>query len=135
MVGLCAEDRGVRAMPISAVASVVSNEATLTVKERTSFSGEPAAGTDLTHFQPSNVAEPAKSSVHFVEAFSRNGMRFKVLDEGPADAETVVLLHGFPQSAQSWIGVSRPLLAAGYRVTAPDQRGYTPQARPRSRPA
>ena len=62
-------------------------------------------------------------------------MRFKVLDEGPADAETVVLLHGFPQSAQSWIGVSRPLLAAGYRVIAPDQRGYTPQARPRSRRA
>jgi pimeloyl-ACP methyl ester carboxylesterase len=70
-----------------------------------------------------------------VDAFSRNGMRFKVLDEGPVDAETVVLLHGFPQSAQSWNGVSRPLLAAGYRVIAPEQRGYTPQARPRSRRA
>jgi pimeloyl-ACP methyl ester carboxylesterase len=46
-----------------------------------------------------------------------------------------VLLHGFPQSARSWIGVSRPLLAAGYRVIAPDQRGYSPQARPRSRRA
>jgi len=62
-------------------------------------------------------------------------MRFTVLDEGPVDAETVVLLHGFPQSAQSWIGVSRPLLAAGYRVIAPDQRGYTRHARPRSRRA
>jgi pimeloyl-ACP methyl ester carboxylesterase len=70
-----------------------------------------------------------------VEAFSRSGMRFTVLDEGPVDAETVVLLHGFPQSAQSWIGGSRPLLAAGYRVIAPDQRGYTRQARPRSRRA
>jgi len=38
-------------------------------------------------------------SVHFVEAFSRNGMRFKVLDEGPADAETVVLLHWIPEQA------------------------------------
>ena len=74
-------------------------------------------------------------SVHGVDAFSRNGMRFTVLDEGPVDAETIVLLHGFPQSAQSWIGVSRPLLAAGYRVIAPDQRGYSPQARPRSRRA
>jgi pimeloyl-ACP methyl ester carboxylesterase len=69
---------------------------------------------------PSNVAEPQEGSVHVVEAFSRSGMRFTVLDEGPVDAETVVLLHGFPQSAQSWIGVSRPLLAAGYRVIAPD---------------
>ncbi|MEU4162867.1 alpha/beta fold hydrolase [Actinoplanes sp. NPDC026670] len=70
-----------------------------------------------------------------MEAFSRDGMRFGVSDEGPVGAETVVLLHGFPQSAQSWAGVSRPLVAAGYRVIAPDQRGYTPLARPRSRRA
>jgi pimeloyl-ACP methyl ester carboxylesterase len=70
-----------------------------------------------------------------VETFSRNGMRFDVSDEGPAGAETVVLLHGFPQSARSWIGVSRRLIASGYRVIVPDQRGYTPQARPRSRRA
>jgi pimeloyl-ACP methyl ester carboxylesterase len=71
-----------------------------------------------------------------VEAFSSgNGMRFQVWDEGSVGAETVVLLHGFPQNAQSWIGVSRHLLAAGYRVIAPDQRGYTPGARPRSRRA
>lgn len=70
-----------------------------------------------------------------MEAFSRDGMRFTVVDDGPVGAETVVLLHGFPQSAQSWGGVARPLLAAGYRVIAPEQRGYTPQARPRSRRA
>ncbi|MEV6349183.1 alpha/beta fold hydrolase [Actinoplanes sp. NPDC051851] len=70
-----------------------------------------------------------------MEGFSRDGMRFEVSDEGPVGAETVVLLHGFPQSARSWTGVSRRLLAAGYRVIAPDQRGYTPQARPRSRRA
>src|SRR5689334_23012384 len=135
MVVLSAEDWGVRAIPISAVASGCLERGNVNRKKRTSFSGQRAAGTGVTHFQPSNVAGPAESSVHFVEAFSRNGMRFTVVDEGPADAETVVLLHGFPQSAQSWIGVSRPLLAAGYRVIAPDQRGYTPQARPRSRRA
>src|SRR4051812_33999139 len=132
---LSAEDRGVRAIPISAVASGCLERGNVDCKGTNFLFGEPAAGTDVTHFQPSNVAEPAESSVHFVEAFSRNGMRFTVLDEGPADAETVVLLHGFPQSAQSWRAVSRPLLAAGYRVIAPDQRGYTPQARPRSRRA
>jgi pimeloyl-ACP methyl ester carboxylesterase len=70
-----------------------------------------------------------------METFSRDGMRFQVLDEGPEDAEVVVLLHGFPQSARSWADVSRRLVAAGYRVVAPDQRGYTPEARPRSRRA
>jgi pimeloyl-ACP methyl ester carboxylesterase len=78
-------------------------------------------------------ANRRRGRVRVVEQFSRNGMRFQVLDEGPVDAETVVLLHGFPQSARSWSGVSRPLLAAGYRVIAPDQRGYTPQARPPAR--
>lgn len=70
-----------------------------------------------------------------MDTFSRDGMRFPVVDEGPADAETIVLLHGFPQSAQSWAGVTRRLLAAGYRVVAPEQRGYAGQARPRSRRA
>lgn len=74
-------------------------------------------------------------SVRVVEEFSRDGMWFDVLDEGPVGAETVVLLHGFPQSARSWAGVSRRLVAAGYRVVAPDQRGYSPRARPRSRRA
>jgi pimeloyl-ACP methyl ester carboxylesterase len=70
-----------------------------------------------------------------METFSRDGVRFQVSDEGPAGADTVVLLHGFPQSARSWAGVSQRLVAAGYRVVAPDQRGYTTQARPRSRRA
>ncbi|MFG1608042.1 alpha/beta fold hydrolase [Actinoplanes sp. NPDC049265] len=70
-----------------------------------------------------------------MESFARDGMRFEVLDEGPVGAETVVLLHGFPQSARTWAGVSRQLLAAGYRVIAPEQRGYTPEARPRPRRA
>ncbi|MFI5914331.1 alpha/beta fold hydrolase [Dactylosporangium sp. NPDC051541] len=68
-----------------------------------------------------------------MEAFSRNGLRFQVVDEGPAGADAVVLLHGFPQSSRSWAGVSRRLVAAGYRVIAPDQRGYHPQSRPRAR--
>src|SRR4051794_15046285 len=31
-----------------------------------------------------------------------NGMTFRVLEAGPADGDPVVLLHGFPQSAESW---------------------------------
>jgi pimeloyl-ACP methyl ester carboxylesterase len=36
----------------------------------------------------------------------------------------VLLLHGFPELAWSWRKVIPPLAAAGYRVLAPDQRGY-----------
>jgi pimeloyl-ACP methyl ester carboxylesterase len=45
----------------------------------------------------------------------------------------VVLLHGFPQTSASWDDVAPLLHAAGYRTLAPDQRGYSPGARPRGR--
>jgi pimeloyl-ACP methyl ester carboxylesterase len=55
---------------------------------------------------------------------------FDALTAGPADGELVVLLHGFPQTAVCWTEVAATLAAAGYRVLAPDQRGYSPGARP-----
>ncbi len=42
----------------------------------------------------------------------------------------VVLLHGFPESWYSWRHQFAPLAAAGYRVVAPDQRGYGGTDRP-----
>lgn len=65
-----------------------------------------------------------------METFERNGLRFDVVDSGPPDGEPVVLLHGFPQDASSWAAVSSALNEAGYRTLAPDQRGYSPSARP-----
>ncbi|MCW2605429.1 MAG: putative alpha/beta hydrolase [Frankiales bacterium] len=53
-----------------------------------------------------------------------------VVDLGPRDADVVVLLHGFPQSSWEWRSVWPALTGAGYRVVAPDQRGYSPGARP-----
>ena len=49
---------------------------------------------------------------------------------GPADGVTVVLLHGFPQTSWCWRGVWPVLADAGFRVVAPDLRGYSPDARP-----
>lgn len=64
----------------------------------------------------------------------RNGPHtFDVIDSGPLDGTPVVLLHGFPQRATSWSTVSEHLHAHGLRTYAPDQRGYSPGARPRSR--
>ena len=42
----------------------------------------------------------------------------------------VILLHGFPSTSVSWIELIPILEAAGYRVLAFDQRGYSPGARP-----
>ncbi|CAN5516283.1 alpha/beta hydrolase [soil metagenome] len=56
---------------------------------------------------------------------------FDALAEGPDDGELVVLLHGFPQTSSSWRSQLAALAEAGYRAVAPDQRGYSPRARPR----
>ena len=45
-------------------------------------------------------------------------------DHGPADAQPVVLIHGFPLNGESWDLQSRALLESGYRVIAYDRRGF-----------
>jgi pimeloyl-ACP methyl ester carboxylesterase len=65
----------------------------------------------------------------------REGLVFGVTTAGPAEGEPVVLLHGFPQSARCWDAVAPTLAAAGLRTYAPDQRGYSPGARPAGRAA
>ncbi len=47
-----------------------------------------------------------------------------VLEAGSESAPALLLLHGFPELAYSWRKVMLPLAEAGYRVLAPDQRGY-----------
>jgi pimeloyl-ACP methyl ester carboxylesterase len=55
-----------------------------------------------------------------------NGLRMHVLEAGfePRGRPLVLLLHGFPELAYSWRKVMLPLAATGFRVVAPDQRGY-----------
>lgn len=65
--------------------------------------------------------------------YRRGDCTFEVLDEGPPDGAPVVLLHGFPQFNSSWGPVMGRLVEAGYRCLAPNQRGYSPGARPRRR--
>lgn len=65
-----------------------------------------------------------------VNEFTRGGFTFDVTDSGPADGPVIVLLHGYPENRTSWRAVTPLLTAAGYRVLAPDQRGYSPRARP-----
>jgi pimeloyl-ACP methyl ester carboxylesterase len=68
-----------------------------------------------------------------IETFSHGDLTFDVTDSGPAGGPVVVALHGFPEDRSSWTGLTPALTAAGFRVLAPDLRGYSPGARPRRR--
>mgnify|MGYP001065369663 FL=1 len=59
-----------------------------------------------------------------------SGLTFTADVAGPASGPLVLLLHGFPESRYSWRAALPALAAAGYRAVAPDQRGYSPGARP-----
>jgi epoxide hydrolase 4 len=50
--------------------------------------------------------------------------------EGPAAGALVLLLHGFPECAASWHLVQRGLARRGFRVVAPDMRGYGGSSKP-----
>jgi pimeloyl-ACP methyl ester carboxylesterase len=63
-----------------------------------------------------------------------NGVRLHVVDESRDDGagDPVVLLHGFPDSAELWREQRAALVAAGYRVVTPDLRGYGQSDKPES---
>ncbi|UXA18070.1 alpha/beta fold hydrolase [Mycobacterium sp. SMC-4] len=62
--------------------------------------------------------------------FTNDGLTFDVIDEGPLDGPVIIALHGFPARARSYRPMIQELATAGFRVLAPDQRGYSPRARP-----
>src|SRR6266481_2887739 len=49
---------------------------------------------------------------------------------GPKGGPVVILLHGFPEFWYGWRRQIEPLAAAGFRVIAPDQRGYNLSSKP-----
>jgi pimeloyl-ACP methyl ester carboxylesterase len=60
--------------------------------------------------------------VHTSDEFG--GIDLEVIDAGTPGNPVVVLAHGWPESSHSWRHQIDPLVAAGYRVLVPDQRGY-----------
>jgi pimeloyl-ACP methyl ester carboxylesterase len=51
-------------------------------------------------------------------------LSFRFLAAGPADGPPALLLHGFPEGAESWLPQLQALSERGYRALAPDLRGY-----------
>ncbi len=67
-------------------------------------------------------AFPGWPEPNYVET---NGIRMAVFEAGPASAKPpIVFCHGFPELAFSWRHQLRDLAAQGFRILAPDQRGY-----------
>ena len=65
---------------------------------------------------------------HIIET---NGIKLHVVTDGPEDGTPVILLHGFPEFHYGWHKQVPALTAAGFRVIAPDQRGYNLSDKPR----
>ena len=61
-------------------------------------------------------ADIGDTRLHYVEA---------------GDGPLIVLLHGFPEFWYGWRLQIQPLAAAGFRVVAPDLRGYNLSSRPK----
>ncbi len=63
-----------------------------------------------------------------------NGLEFAVDVWGEGDT-VALLLHGFPESRVAWRGLAPKLAELGWRVAAPDMRGYGDSDKPRERSA
>ena len=75
--------------------------------------------------------KPAATSTEIFEGYVlAGGLEFDARFAGPADGELILMLHGFPQTSYAFRHQMPALARAGYRVVAPDLRGYSAGARP-----
>lgn len=63
-----------------------------------------------------------------MDCIAANNTEFSYLECG--SGKLALLLHGFPDTAQTWRHLMPQLANAGYRVVAPFMRGYAPSAVP-----
>jgi pimeloyl-ACP methyl ester carboxylesterase len=94
------------------------------------LSGAIAVGIlSLTLLAPLLIAQSAQaSSVHYRTA-EIGGVRLFYREAGPANAPTIILLHGFPSSSHMFRNLI-PALAHRYHVIAPDYPGFGHSAMP-----
>ena len=59
-----------------------------------------------------------------------NGISLHVAFAGPPSGRPLLLLHGFPDFWWTWRAQIEPLVAAGFRLVMPDQRGYNTSEKP-----
>lgn len=71
---------------------------------------------------PTSFPEPTLVAV--------NGVELEVFEAGQQNTKPIVLCHGWPEHAFSWRHQVPALVAAGYHVIVPNQRGYGRSSRP-----
>ena len=69
----------------------------------------------------------------FTDVYIKKDLIFKCRVNGLHNSgSAVILLHGFPETSKMWSKLIQFLSNNNYKVIAPDQRGYSPNARPSS---
>jgi haloalkane dehalogenase len=74
-------------------------------------------------------------AAHFLQVADNEGgsLELHYVDEGPKDANVVLMLHGEPSWAYLYRKMIDPVVAAGYRVIAPDLIGFGKSDKPTER--
>ena len=92
----------------------------------------------MSDFAASSLTQPREAAMSTAEDRSSTGLRDGYAEVGDqrlhyveaGDGPLVVLLHGFPEFWYGWRQQIQPLAAAGFRVVAPDMRGYNLSSKP-----
>ncbi|MBS7562983.1 alpha/beta hydrolase [Mucilaginibacter sp. Bleaf8] len=64
-----------------------------------------------------------------------NGIRLHALTDGDDAQETILFLHGFPEFSYAWHEQLPFFVQKGFRVCAPDLRGYNLSSKPKGKKA
>lgn len=84
----------------------------------------PSVGVAIT---AQGIGMPHEQTERFVQI---NGIELHVMEAGRSDGEPILLLHGFPEFWWAWRNQISVLAEAGFRVIAPDLRGYGKSSAP-----
>jgi pimeloyl-ACP methyl ester carboxylesterase len=79
---------------------------------------------------PTDYTVPADGQPWSHTEIETNGITLHTVTAGPEDGPLVVCLHGFPEFWYAWHHQIPALADAGYRVVAPDMRGYNCSEKP-----
>ena len=60
-------------------------------------------------------------------------LTFDLRTAGKESNETVILLHGFPETSHMWTPLMKDLIKEGFYCIAPNQRGYSRDAKPKGK--
>ncbi|MEN0129100.1 MAG: alpha/beta hydrolase [Brevundimonas sp.] len=78
---------------------------------------------------PTSDVRPAAADFPEPTLVHVNGVQLEVFEAG-RPGRPIVLCHGWPEHAYSWRHQVQALVAAGYHVIVPNQRGYGNSSRP-----